>query len=127
MTRVLVIDDDPGVRVVLQRNLEHASFEVLTAEDGPTGLTAAREQAPDIVVLDLLLPYADGFEVLQKLANDASTAALPVIVLTALTGPEVKDKCREAGADHVMTKPFDPSALASEIHRILALSSTIPL
>ena len=127
MIRVLVIDDDPGIRVVLQRNLEHASFEVITAEDGPSGLTAARDQVPDVIVLDLLLPYADGFEVLRQLARDAATSALPVIVLTALTGPEVKDQCRKAGARYVMTKPFDPNALAAQIRLILAVPSTTSL
>lgn len=125
MTRVLVIDDDPGVRLVLQKNLEHAGFEVLIAEDGPRGLEAARLRAPDIIVLDLMMPHVDGFEVLRDLRLHATTSTLPVIVLTALTDPVVKERCRHAGADLVMTKPFEPGALASEITRILDLQPRV--
>jgi CheY-like chemotaxis protein len=125
MTRVLVIDDDPAVRLVLQRNLEHAGFEVRTAEDGSGGIAAARSGAPDIIVLDLLMPDGDGFHVLDQLGRDPATATLPVIVLTAITEPGMKERCREAGAAHVMTKPFDPDALASEIQRIVEIGGAI--
>jgi CheY-like chemotaxis protein len=119
MTRVLVIDDDAGVRLVLQRNLEHAGLEVHTADDGGRGLEVAHEMGPDIIVLDLMMPTMDGYDVLAALGRDPRISGVPVIVLTALVGPDVQERCRRAGARLVMTKPFEPSALASAIAQIL--------
>jgi DNA-binding response OmpR family regulator len=115
MIRVLVIDDEPAVRLLLQRNLEFAGFDVVTAEDGARGLIAVRETAPSVVVLDLMMPHVDGFEVLRELDADGPRTMPPVIVLTALSEPSVKARCYEAGAATVMTKPFDPAALAAEV------------
>jgi CheY-like chemotaxis protein len=117
MIRVLVIDDEPAVRLLLQRNLEFAGFEVETAEDGARGLVALRHSAQDVVVLDLMMPHVDGFEVLRAIAADG-VGVPPVIVLTALSDPSVKTRCYEGGAATVMTKPFDPSALAAEVARL---------
>jgi DNA-binding response OmpR family regulator len=117
MIRVLVIDDEPAVRLLLQRNLEFAGFEVETAEDGARGLVAFRQSAPDVVVLDLMMPHVDGFEVLRAIAAEG-VGVPPVIVLTALSDPSVKSRCYEGGAATVMTKPFDPSALAAEVARL---------
>jgi CheY-like chemotaxis protein len=118
MTRVLVIDDEPVVRTLLQKSLEFAGFEVLTAQDGSRGLATVHDEAPHVVVLDLMMPHIDGFEVLRQLHANGSAGAPPVIVLTALSDPSVKSRCLEAGAAVVMTKPFDPSALTSEIARL---------
>jgi DNA-binding response OmpR family regulator len=118
MTRVLVIDDEPVVRALLQKSLEFAGFEVLTAQDGSRGLATVNDQAPDVVVLDLMMPHIDGFEVLRQLHVDGSAGAPPVIVLTALSDPSVKARCLEAGAAGIMTKPFDPSVLAAEVVRL---------
>ncbi len=118
-TRVLVIDDDAGVRLILQRNLQHSGFEVIATEGALHGLELVRARKPDVVVLDLMLPQVDGFEVLGDLSRDSQTD-VPVIVLTALTAPEIKEQCLRAGASLVMTKPFEPRMLAFEIDRILA-------
>jgi DNA-binding response OmpR family regulator len=123
VARVLVIDDDPAVRLVLQRNLEHAGFDVMTAEEGLGGLAAALAEAPDVVVLDLMMPNVDGFVVLDALRRDPRTSAMPVIVLTAVTAPGMKERCEEAGASLVMTKPFEPSKLAAGINAILTVGS----
>ncbi len=119
MTRVLVIDDEPAVRLLLQRNLEFANFEVETAEDGARGLLAVRRGLVDVVVLDLMMPQVDGFEVLAELSAPGSAVPPPVIILTALSDPSVKARCYEAGASSVMTKPFDPFALTAEITRLV--------
>ena len=120
MTRVLVIDDEPAVRLLLQRNLEFAGFEVETAEDGAQGLLAVRRGLVDVVVLDLMMPQVDGFEVLAELSAPGGAVPPPVIILTALSDPSVKARCYEAGASSVMTKPFDPFALTAEITRLAA-------
>jgi DNA-binding response OmpR family regulator len=119
MIRVLVIDDDASIRLVLQRNLEYAGFEVLTAEDGATGIEAVRQNLPDVVILDLMMPQIDGYDVLEALRGDARTSEVPVLVLTALTSLAVKERCHRAGATLVMTKPFEPTSLASQIEGIL--------
>jgi DNA-binding response OmpR family regulator len=120
MIHVLVIDDEPAVRMLLQRNLEFAGFEVETAEDGGQGLLAVRRGVMDVVVLDLMMPHVDGFQVLAELSAPGSTVtAPPVIILTALSDPSVKARCFEAGASSVMTKPFDPFALTAEITRLV--------
>jgi len=117
--KVLVVDDDAAVRLLLQKNLEFAGFDVITAEDGVTGLAMVGERGPDVVVLDLMMPHLDGFEVLRQLSA-AGRAVPPVLVLTALSEAAVKERCYEAGAASVMTKPFDPSALAAEVTRVAA-------
>jgi CheY-like chemotaxis protein len=127
MTRVLVIDDDDAVRWVLQRNLEHAGFDVATAEHGLDGLALINEQPPDVIVLDLMMPVMDGFGVLDALRTDGRTAQIPVVVLTALAAPDMRDRCEQAGASRVMTKPFEPSTLAAEINALLATSATEPI
>lgn len=118
-TRVLVIDDDAGVRLILQVNLQHAGYEVITAEGAPQGLELSRVWGPDVIVLDLMMPQVDGFEVLDHLAREGH-AAVPIVILTAMTASNVKERCIRAGARLVMTKPLEPHALASEIERILA-------
>jgi DNA-binding response OmpR family regulator len=120
MTRVLVIDDEPAVRFLLQRNLEFAGFEVVTAEDGAAGLDEVRGGAVQVVVLDLMMPNVDGFAVLADLMAQGWQGDPPVIVLTALSDHSVKTRCYEAGAAVVMTKPFDPSQLAAEVARLAA-------
>ena len=82
MGRVLIIDDDQAVRKVVGRILERQGFEVLTAEDGRTGLTAARRQRPDVIILDIVMPRMDGFEVFGHLQRAAHTASIPVLMLT---------------------------------------------
>ena len=118
-TRVLVIDDDAGVRLILRTNLQHAGFEVITAEDATHGLALSRGWRPDVIVLDLMMPHVDGFQMLDLLARDGGDVA-PVIVLTAMTAPDVKERCLMAGASLVISKPFEPHALALEIERIVA-------
>jgi DNA-binding response OmpR family regulator len=122
MIRVLVIDDDPGIRLVLRKSLEFSGYEVVTAADGESGLNAVRAADPDVIVLDLMMPHTDGFDVLASLTPDGSRDAMPpVIVLTALSEASVKSRCYDAGATSVMTKPFDASALAIEVRRVAAL------
>ena len=126
MLRVLVIDDEPAVRFLLQKNLEFAGFDVMAAEDGASGLEMVREGRPDVVVLDLMMPHLDGFEVLRRLSADGDRAVPPVLVLTALSEPTVKMRCYEFGAASVMTKPFDPSALAAEVARVAGAERHAP-
>jgi CheY-like chemotaxis protein len=127
MNRILVIDDDAAVRWVLQRSLEHAGFDVMTAENGFEGIAMVDQSAPDAIVLDLMMPVMDGFAVLRALRENHLTATIPVLVLTAVTASEIATACEQAGAQRVMTKPFEPPVLAAAINALLAISTASSL
>ena len=122
MRRVLVIDDEADVRLLYRVNLRHAGFEVLEADDGERGIAAALEHLPDVVVLDLMMPRVDGFEVLRALRTHPDAVELPVLVLTADSRSDHHRRCYELGADDVMTKPFLPDALMRGLARMLDMT-----
>jgi CheY-like chemotaxis protein len=119
MRRILVIEDEADVRLLYRVNLRHAGFEVLESDDGDDGIVAARTHLPDAVVLDLMMPRTDGFEVLEALRSAPATRDIAVIVLTADVRTEDHQRCYELGADVVVTKPFSPETLINGIHRLL--------
>jgi DNA-binding response OmpR family regulator len=123
MARILVIDDEPDVVLLCHVNLEHAGHQVIEAGDGRRGLDLARSELPDAIVLDLMLPALDGFGVLEELGDDATTRELPVIVLSAKTLREDRDRCLRAGAVAYLTKPFSPIELTQIVSSISALSA----
>lgn len=122
MRRILVIDDEADVRLLYRVNLRHAGFEVLEADDGERGIEAVRDHRPDVVVLDLMMPRIDGFEVLRALRSSVEWSEVPVLVLTADSRSEDHHRCYELGADDVITKPFAPEALTQSIRRVLGVS-----
>lgn len=122
MRRVLVIDDEADVRLLYRVNLRHAGFEVLEADDGERGIAAALEHLPDVVVLDLMMPRVDGFDVLRALRTHPDANEMPVLVLTADSRSDHHRRCYELGADDVMTKPFLPDALMRGLARMLDMT-----
>lgn len=118
--RVLVVDDDELTREILATILDLEEFEVDLAEDGEQALAAVAAGPPDVVVLDVMMPGLDGFEVLRRLRADEATAHLPVILLTARDTAEDRRAGEEAGADAYLTKPFSPLALIATIDGIEA-------
>jgi len=119
MTRVLVIDDEAPIRLLCRVNLEAEKMEVLEASDGPTGLKAAREQQPDVILLDVMMPALDGWGVAEQLLEDEETKDIPIIFLTARA--EFRDRARGldiGGVDYV-TKPFNPLELAPLVRDLL--------
>ena len=120
MTRVLVIDDEAPIRLLCRVNLEAEGMDVLEASDGLTGIDQAREAAPDVVLLDVMIPGLDGWGVAEQLLDDPRTNRIPIIFLTARA--ELRDRARGidlGGVDYV-TKPFNPVELASRIRDLLA-------
>jgi CheY-like chemotaxis protein len=95
MTRVLVIDDEPAIADVLRMLLEFRGHEVLVANDGSRGYATAQRQAPDVIVLDLMMPVMDGFATFDALQSDERTEAIPVVILSALSSAEVKQRCHD--------------------------------
>jgi DNA-binding response OmpR family regulator len=122
MVRVLVIDDEPDVLLLCRVNLRHAGHEVLEAGDGEQGIAHALERRPDVVVLDLMLPHIDGYDVLRTLRNDDRTSSLPVLILTAKTQQEDRRRCLELGADAFITQPFTPDVLGDAVEELVSLS-----
>ena len=119
MTEVLVIDDEAPIRLLCRVNLEAEGMDVLEAADGPTGLVEAREHVPDVVLLDVMMPGLDGWQVAEQLLEDDRTSEIPIIFLTARA--EFRDRARGldiGGVDYV-TKPFNPLELAPLVQSLL--------
>ena len=119
MTSVLIIDDEAPIRLLCKVNLEAEGMDVLEAADGPTGLEQARENTPDVVLLDVMMPGLDGWQVAEHLLQDERTSEIPIIFLTARA--EFRDRARGldiGGVDYV-TKPFNPLELAPLVRELL--------
>jgi two-component system alkaline phosphatase synthesis response regulator PhoP len=120
VTRVLVIDDEAPIRLLCRVNLEAERMEVLEAEDGPSGLQRARDEKPDVILLDVMMPALDGWRVAEQLLDEADTKDIPIIFLTARA--EFRDRARGldiGGVDYV-TKPFNPLDLAPLVRDLLS-------
>jgi DNA-binding response OmpR family regulator len=119
VTRVLVIDDEPPIRLLCRVNLEAEGMYVLEAGDGPTGLEQARSGRPDVILLDVMMPGLDGWAVAAELIEDASTRDIPIVFLTARA--ELRDRARglELGGIDYVTKPFNPVGLATLVRTLL--------
>jgi DNA-binding response OmpR family regulator len=119
LTRVLVVDDEAPIRLLCRVNLEAEKMEVLEAADGESGLEAARVEKPDVVLLDVMMPGMDGWEVAERLLDDDATREIPLVFLTARA--ELRDRARglELGGVDYITKPFNPVELASVVESLL--------
>jgi DNA-binding response OmpR family regulator len=120
--RILVIDDEPDVLMLCRVNLELAGHEVVEAASGVAGLQLARSERPDVVVLDVMLPARDGFQVLGDLSSEQNLADVPVILLTAKTQVEDRLAGWLAGCTEFMSKPFSPNELVELVRRVHAMS-----
>jgi DNA-binding response OmpR family regulator len=107
------------MRAIVLINLEAEGFEVTVVEDGETALAEVERLLPDLVVLDVMMPGRDGFDVLRELKRQRKTASIPVVLLTAKAADTDVWEGWKSGADYYMTKPFDPGELARFAHHIL--------
>ena len=119
MTKVLVVDDEAPIRLLCRVNLEAERMEVLEAADGESGLETARAERPDVVLLDVMMPGMDGWQVAERLVEDQTTSHIPIVFLTARA--ELRDRARglELGGVDYITKPFNPVELASVVESLL--------
>jgi DNA-binding response OmpR family regulator len=118
-SKVLVVDDEPEAVELVEFNLKQAGFAVVTAADGAEALNKARAAAPQLIVLDLMLPEIGGMEVCKMLRRDPATAAIPIIMLTAKAAEIDRVLGLELGADDYITKPFSPRELVLRIKKLL--------
>jgi two-component system alkaline phosphatase synthesis response regulator PhoP/two-component system response regulator VicR len=116
--KVLVCDDERHIVRLIQVNLEREGYNVVTAYDGKDGLEKVKAEKPDLMVLDVMMPYMDGFEVLKNLRRDPATESLPVIMLTAKAQDKDVFEGYHYGADMYLTKPFNPRELIAFVKRI---------
>ena len=118
--RILVVDDEDDIREVTRLSLElMAGWEVLDASSGREALRSAAAARPDAVLLDFMMPEMDGPATLRALRDDPATRPIPVIMLTAVSHPDELQRLREAGADGVIAKPFEPMELHLQVARAL--------
>jgi DNA-binding response OmpR family regulator len=118
--KVLLVEDEKNVILGVRTCLDAVGYQVEVVEDGEEALNAVRRELPDLMLLDLLLPKVDGFEVLKILKSDASTSSFPIIVLTAKAEDEDRQRALDLGADNYMTKPFKPQELWDLLRTYLA-------
>lgn len=124
--RILVADDEPHIVELVRVSLEEFDVEVLGAPDGEAALAAARRLQPEILLLDVMMPRVDGFEVCRRLKAEPSTRGIIVIMFTAKALEADRQRAREVGAQGYVTKPFSPMQLASVVReRLRELPSAV--
>lgn len=117
--KTLIVDDEAPIRLLCRVNLEAEGIEVLEAADGASGLELARSEKPDAILLDVMMPGLDGWNVAERLLSDEGTSAIPIIFLTARA--DLRDRVRgmDAGGVDYITKPFNPLELASLVRSVV--------
>ncbi len=126
MVKILVIDDDQAINELIKVNLELAYYNVITAFDGNKGFALAKQELPDLIVLDVMMPEVDGYTVAKRLRENASTKDIPIIMLTALNMLQNKVQGFNIGVDDYLVKPFEMEELLVRIKALLKRSNNIP-
>jgi len=121
--KILAVDDERHIVRLVEVNLQRAGYEVVTAYDGREALEKVKSENPDLVVLDVMMPYMDGFEVLKHLKAEPETAEIPVIMLTAKAQDADVFRGWQSGVDCYLTKPFNPMELLTFVKRIFDSTS----
>ena len=117
--KILLIEDEPDQRMMVEIRLEAAGYEIIAAADGEEGLKKAYEGKPDLILLDIVMPKMDGYEVCKCLKENQDTRDIPIITITASGERELGEKCLAAGAEDVIGKPYDPKELVAKIKALL--------
>jgi|SRR6266545_6221588 DNA-binding response OmpR family regulator len=126
MARILIAEDEANIFKLVSFRLKHLGHEVIWAQNGGQALEAAREQSPDLILLDVMMPVYDGFQVLKKLKADADTQPIPVIMLTARGHEKDVVTGIEGGADDYIVKPFSFPELIARVNAVLARRPRAP-
>jgi len=117
--RILVVDDEASIRLICHVNLNASGFEVLEAEDGETALSIARSEQPDLILLDVMLPGIDGWEVAEELSEMAETRDIPIVFVTARSAAPDELRSHTVGGVGYIAKPFDPALLTETVTRVV--------
>ncbi len=116
---MLVVDDEHSIRLLCRINLAASGMEVLEAKNGKHGIEVARKERPDLILLDVMMPGIDGWEVARRLGRDAATSEIPIVFLTARAGDDDRALGEQAGAVGYVVKPFDPVEIGSFVESVL--------
>ncbi|GMV11014.1 MAG TPA: response regulator [Gemmatimonadaceae bacterium] len=117
--RVLIIEDNEDNRIVYSTILRHHGFRVSEALDGEEGIARARQELPDLILMDISIPLVDGWEATQRLKSESLTRHIPVIALTAHAMPGDRERALQAGCDGYLAKPCAPQAVLAEVNRLI--------
>jgi DNA-binding response OmpR family regulator len=117
--KVLIVEDDQDISLLVKHNLQKIGLEVFEADDGAKGLSLVKSLNPDLVILDLMLPSIDGFEFLRQLKRDEESVNIPVIIMSAKTGPGAIIKAFHLGIADYLPKPFNIGELISRVSKII--------
>ena len=126
MSKILIIDDDTAILELIKVNLELLGHEAITASDGVKGFALARQELPDLIILDVMMPDVDGFTVANRIRNNPSTKDIPILMLTALSMIQDKTKGFDAGVDDYLVKPFELEELKLRVRALLRRVNAIP-
>ena len=118
--RILVIEDDVNALRLLEYTLEQEGYQVLTATNGLEGLKKAQDEHPDLIILDIMLPGLDGYEICHRLRQKPENATLPILMLSAKARQDDRNIGLRMGADDYLTKPADPSVIVTKVEALLA-------
>jgi len=118
--KILLIEDEPEFRLALRMRLEVNGYEIIEAEDGVAGLDMARNQNPDLIILDIMLPKMDGYKVARLLKFDEKYRKTPILMLTARAQQTDRETGKIVGGDAYLTKPYKPQEMLDTIARLLA-------
>jgi CheY-like chemotaxis protein len=117
--KILIIEDYPATVEMMTNILKSEGFDVITAMDGPAGLAKARQDKPDLILLDVMMPEMSGFEVCEKLKTDSGTANIPIIIVSVRAADDNIRKGKDLGANEYIPKPFDPFKLIEIVKKYL--------
>jgi len=120
---LLIVDDEPQVRKLLETLLQHEGYQTLTAASGEEALQLVAKQPPDLILLDIMMPGMDGYEVASQLKGDAATASIPIIMLSALSESSARVSGLETGAEEFISKPVERVELWLRVRNLLRLKS----
>jgi two-component system alkaline phosphatase synthesis response regulator PhoP len=117
--RVLIVDDESAIRLICRLNLGSSGFATLEAEDGDSALSMARAERPDLILLDVMLPGKDGWQVAEELASAAETREIPILFLSARSDRTDESRGYELGGVGYITKPFDPNEMTERVRDVI--------
>jgi len=123
--KILVIEDDPAITRLVDYSLRHEGYEVITATNGLEGIRKAHNEAPDLIILDVMLPGMDGFEICHRLRSDPDTAQLLILMFSAKAQEIDKNTGLEVGADDYLPKPAAPAEIVCRVEKLLAKKKSI--
>jgi DNA-binding response OmpR family regulator len=125
--RILVVDDDPRLLHIVSLYLGIEGYEVIQASNGEDGLKAVNETPPDLVIMDIMMPGMDGVEACRRIRENPTSATIPVLMFSALSGDDDVERARLAGANHLITKPFNLVGLGQVVKSFFSSDNPVPV